>query len=370
MLKPLKIKNKEIAIPIFQGGMGVGISWENLAGAVAKEGAMGIVSAVGTGYRFPELVKKDKLGRPIGPENVHNREALTLIIKEAKRLSEGRGAIGVNVLYAITDYERVVKDALLAGADAIISGAGLPLKLPEYAKGMEAALIPIVSSARALNIICKTWEKKYQRLPDAVIVEGPKSGGHQGFKLEDCFKSEYQLKNLFFSVLEEANQWGNIPVIVAGGVWSYKDIKFYLERGARGVQIGTRFIATQECDAPPIYKETLLRAKREDIILIKSPVGYPLRVVKTPFIEKLLAGYNGWKGCVSNCLLPCKKGEKAKEVGFCIADRLGAARLGNYEEGIFISGANGYLLKKQGIISVKELLEILTGKIPDPTLEE
>lgn len=369
MLPELKIGKIRLEIPIIQGGMGVGISWEKLAGAVAREGAMGVVSAVGTGYRFPELVKRDKFGRPIGSVYTHSKEALTILIKEAKRISQNRGAIGVNILCAITDYGRVVRDAIEAGADAIISGAGLPLRLPEYAEGSDVALIPIVSSARALNLICRTWEKKYKRLPDAVILEGPKSGGHQGFKYEECFMPEYQLENLFPSLLEEANRWGGIPVIVAGGVWSYQDIKWYIDRGAKGVQIATRFIATHECDAPPIYKEILLKAEEEDIILLKSPVGYPLRVVKTPFVERLLEGYNGWQGCVSHCVVPCNKGEEAKKVGFCIADRLGAAWLGNYEEGLFISGANGHLLKKQGIISVKELLEILTGKRPDPTLD-
>ncbi|SHK41198.1 NAD(P)H-dependent flavin oxidoreductase [Thermocrinis minervae] len=369
-LRPLKLRNKVVPIPIIQGGMGVGISWEKLAGAVAKEGAVGVISAVGTGYRFPNLVKRDKFGRPIGSIYTHSKEALTFMIQEAKRISEGKGAIGVNILCAITDYGRVVKDAIEAGADLIISGAGLPLKLPEYAEDADVALVPIVSSARALNLICRTWEKRYKRLPDAVILEGPKSGGHQGFKYEECFMEEYQLENLFPSVLEEANRWGGIPVIVAGGVWSYRDIKAYMDAGAAGVQMATRFIATHECDAPEIYKRILLEAEEEDIILLKSPVGYPLRVVKTPFVERLLAGYNGWQGCISHCITPCNKGEEAKKVGFCIADRLGAAWLGNYEEGIFISGANGHLLKKQGIIHVSELIKMLTGQIPDPTVEE
>ena len=369
-LPALKIGPVEVNVPIIQGGMGVGISWENLAGAVARYGAVGVVSAVGTGYRHPDLVKRDKFGRPIGSENAHSPEALRRIIQDAKEISGGNGAIGVNILCAITDYGRVARDAAEAGADLIISGAGLPLKLPQYVKGYDIALVPIVSSARALNLICRTWEKRYGRLPDAVVLEGPKSGGHQGFKYEDCFKPEYQLENLFPDVLEEAQKWGGIPVVVAGGVWSYQDIRWYIERGAAGVQMATRFLTTYECDAPLIYKETVLNAREEDIILLKSPVGYPLRVIKTPFIEQLLAGVNGWKGCVSNCVTPCNRGEEAKKVGFCIADRLGAAWLGNYEEGIFISGANGHRLKKQGMLSVEELLDILTGKAPDPTLED
>jgi nitronate monooxygenase len=368
-LPPLKLGKKTAEIPIIQGGMGVGISWEKLAGAVAKEGAVGVVSAVGTGYRHPNLVKRDKFGRPIGSIYTHSKEALTRIIQDAKRIAQGRGLIGVNILCAITDYGRVARDAVQAGADLIISGAGLPMKLPEYVENDDVALVPIVSSARAMNLICRTWEKRYKRIPDAVVLEGPKSGGHQGFKYEECFMEEYQLENLFPSVLEEAQRWGGIPVIVAGGVWSYKDILFYIKQGAAGVQMATRFIATHECDAPLIYKEVVLNAEEEDIILLKSPVGYPLRVIRTPFVERLMAGYNGWNGCVSHCITPCNKGEEAKKVGFCIADRLGAAWLGNYQEGIFISGANGHLLKKQGIISVKELLDMLTGKMPDPTVE-
>ncbi len=368
-LPKLRIGHVEVDIPIIQGGMGVGISWERLAGAVASCGAVGVVSAVGTGYRHPDLVKRDRFGRPIGSLNTHNPEALKRIIRDAKEISGGRGAIGVNILAAITDYGRVARDAAEAGADLIISGAGLPLSLPQYVEGFKVALVPIVSSARALNLICRTWQRRYKRLPDAVVLEGPLSGGHQGFKYEDCFKKEFQLENLLPEVLEEASKWGDIPVIVAGGVWSYEDIKWYISQGAAGVQMATRFVATHECDAPLIYKEIVLNAEEDDIILLKSPVGYPLRVIRTPFIERLLAGVNGWNGCVSNCVTPCNKGEEAKKVGFCIADRLGYAWLGNHEEGIFIIGANGHKLKRQGIISVKELIDMLTGKIPDPTVD-
>ncbi len=368
-LKPLKIGDKEAPIPIIQGGMGVGISWERLAGAVAREGAIGVISAVGTGYRYPYLIKRDRWGRPVGSLYTHSRESLITMIRKAKEISQGKGLIGVNILYAITDYGKVLRDAIEGGADLIITGAGLPLDMPKFDPKKEVALVPIVSSARALKLICKAWSKRYKRLPDAVILEGPKSGGHQGFKYEDCFKEEYQLENLVGEVLEEAKRWGEIPVIVAGGIWSYEDIKRYLSLGAKGVQIATRFIATKECDAPLLYKKILLEANKEDIILLKSPVGYPLRVVRTPFVEQLLEGIKGWNGCVSHCIVPCNKGEEAKKVGFCIADRLGKAYLGDYEEGIFICGYNGYLLKYQGIISVRELLEMLTGKREDPTLK-
>jgi nitronate monooxygenase len=294
--------------------------------------------------------------------NLHSHVLLKKIVKMAYEIAGSDDAIiGVNILYAITNYENLVKAACEAGAKLIISGAGLPLRLPEYAKDYpDVALVPIVSSARALKLIAKTWKRRYDRLPDAVILEGPLSGGHQGFKAEACFKRESQLGNLLPSILEEAKKWGNIPVIVAGGVYDKNDIDKFLSMGASGVQMGTRFIATHECDAPQVYKELVLNAEKEDIIFIKSPVGFPLRVVKSPFIERLLKGEKSWNGCVSNCLVPCRGGEEAKKVGFCIADRLGAACLGKVEEGIFISGSNGYRLKEQGIISVKELLERLT----------
>ncbi len=369
-LPPLRIRHVEVEIPIIQGGMGVGISWDSLAGSVAACGAVGVVSSVGTGYRFLDIIKTDKFGRPIKTENAHNTEALRRIIENARKISNGRGAIGVNILSAINDYGRVAHESAMFGADLIISGAGLPLKLPEYTEGYDTALVPIVSSGRALNLIAKTWKKRYNRLPDAIVLEGPMSGGHQGFKYEDCFKPEFQLESLFDEVYKEAQEFGNIPLIVAGGVWDYKDIVYYIKRGAAGVQMATRFAVTKESDAPLVYKELLLNTEEKDIILLKSPVGYPLRVIKTPFVEKLLNGHNGWKGCVSDCVAPCKHGEEAKKVGFCIADRLGAAYLGNLEEGIFISGANGYKLKKQGIISVCELIDMLTGKIPDPTVSQ
>ncbi len=234
-LPSLRIGKYEIEFPIIQGGMGVGISWENLAGNVSKHGGLGVVSAVGTGYRYPNYVKL-KDGRPIGSKYIHNREALQRIIRDAKERAGGEKAvIGVNILYAITDYGRVVRDAIEGGANIIITGAGLPLQLPKYAPEEHVALVPIVSSARALRVICKHWKKKYNRLPDAVVVEGPKSGGHQGLPYEDCFKPEYQLENLVPEVIKERDKWGDFPVIAAGGIWDKKDIEYFLSLGAAGV---------------------------------------------------------------------------------------------------------------------------------------
>ncbi len=360
--EPLRIGKYEIQYPIIQGGMGVGISWENLAGSVSKNGGLGVVSSVGTGYRHPNYVRL-KDGRPVGSKYIHSKEALTRIIRDAKDIAGGEKAvIGVNILCAITDYGRVVKDSIEAGANIIISGAGLPLRLPEYASNSDAALVPIVSSARALRVICKHWKKKYNRLPDAVVVEGPKSGGHQGIPYEDCLKPEYQLENLVPEVIEERDKWGDFPVIAAGGIWDKKDIEYYLNLGASGVQMGTRFVGTYECDAADEFKKVILNAKKEDIQLLKSPVGYPARGVITKLLKDIEKGTAPEVKCVSNCVVPCNHGEEAKKVGYCIADRLGDAYLGRYETGLFFSGSNGYRIKR--LVHVKDLMKELVDGIP------
>ncbi|ACN98641.1 2-nitropropane dioxygenase [Sulfurihydrogenibium azorense Az-Fu1] len=361
-LPTLRIGKYEIQYPIIQGGMGVGISWENLAGNVSKNGCLGVVSSVGTGYRYPNYVKL-KDGRPVGSKYIHNKEALTRIIKDAKEIAGGEKAvIGVNILCAITDYDRVVRDSIEAGANIIISGAGLPLRLPEYAEGSDVALVPIVSSARALRVICKHWKKKYNRLPDAVVLEGPLSGGHQGIPYEDCFKPEYQLENLLPEVLKERDMWGDFPVIVAGGIWSKEDIEWYISQGAAGVQMGTRFVGTYECDASMEFKKVIINAKKEDIVLLKSPVGYPARGIVTKLIKDIENGTAPEVKCISNCVVPCNHGEEAKKVGYCIADRLGDAYLGKVETGLFFSGSNGYRIKR--LVHVKDLIRELVEGIP------
>jgi len=361
-LPPLKIGKYEIQYPIIQGGMGVGISWENLAGNVSKNGGLGVVSSVGTGYRHPNYVKL-KDGRPIGSKYIHSREALQRIIKDAKEIAGGEKAvIGVNILYAITDFGRVVRDSIEAGANIIIVGAGLPLTLPKYAPEEDIALVPIVSSARALRVICKHWKKKYNRLPDAVVVEGPKSGGHQGIPYEDCFKPEFQLENLVPEVIKERDKWGDFPVIAAGGIWDKKDIEFYLSLGASGVQMGTRFVGTYECDASDEFKKVIINSKKEDIVLLKSPVGYPARGIVTQLIKDIEEGKAPEVKCVSNCVVPCNHGEEAKKVGYCIADRLGDAYLGRRETGLFFSGSNGYRIKR--LVHVKDLMRELVEGVP------
>jgi nitronate monooxygenase len=355
----LKIGKYVIQKPIVQGGMGVGISWDKLAGNVSKEGGLGVISAVGTGYYEDKAYSKKLVSeRPLSEANFYSPEGLTQIIKNARKIS-GDKPLAANILYAINDYGRVVEDACEAGIDIIITGAGLPTNMPEFTEGYpDVALVPIVSSAKALKIICKRWKKRYDRLPDAVVVEGPKSGGHQGFTYEQCKLPENQLENIVGPVVEEAATWGDIPVIAAGGVWDKKDIEEMLSLGASGVQMGTRFIGTHECDAHENLKKVLLDAKKEDIKLMGSPVGYPAQGVVTNLTHLVEKREGPAIKCISNCVAPCNRGEEAKEVGFCIADRLSDAFLGNTETGLFFSGTNGYKLNE--IISVKELMDKLT----------
>ncbi|MEA1915824.1 MAG: nitronate monooxygenase [Campylobacterota bacterium] len=355
----MKIGKYEISKPIIQGGMGVGVSWDKLAGNVSLEGGLGVVSAVGTGYyQNKEFSHKNIQNKPHTEENFYSRDGLFAIIQNARKIC-GDAPLAVNALYASNDYGRIVHDACEAGANIIITGAGIPTNMPEFTKDFpDVALIPIVSSARALKLICKKW-KRYNKLPDAVIVEGPLSGGHQGFKYDDCFKEEFQLENIIAPVIEEAKNWGDIPVIAAGGIWDKNDIDQYLEMGCAGVQMATRFIGTYECDAHANFKAVLLDAKEENIKLLKSPVGLPARGVLTQLQENIKNETAPKVACISNCVAPCNRGEEAKAVGYCIADRLSDAYNGDVENGLFFTGANGYKLDK--IISVKELMDKLTN---------
>lgn len=356
----MKIGKYEIKHPIIQGGMGVGISWDQLAGNVSLEGGLGVISSVGTGYykNLTEEVhivrKKDK---PKDVANFYSKDALNEIITNARKIC-GDAPLACNVLYAINDYGRVVRDACEAGFNMIITGAGLPTNMPEFTKDFpDVALIPIVSSARALKLICKKW-KRYNKIPDAVIVEGPLSGGHQGFTYEQCGQEEFQLENIIAPIIEEAKKWGDIPIIAAGGVWDKNDIDKYIAMGCTGVQMATRFIGTFECDADAKFKNVLLNAKEEDITLMKSPVGLPARGVRTNLQFSIENKTAPKVQCISNCVAPCNRGTEAKIVGYCIADRLGAAYQGDVDTGLFFTGSNGYKIQK--IISVNELMGKLT----------
>lgn len=357
-LKPLKIGKYEIKYPIFQGGMGLGISWDKLAGNVSLEGGLGIISSVGTGYyENRKFIDKELNAKPFGSENFYSTRGLQAVIENARKIC-GDLPLGVNIMYAANDYARVVKDACEAGINIIVSGAGLPTNLPEFTQNFkEIALVPIVSSAKALKIICKRWLQRYERLPDAVVLEGPLSGGHQGFTYEQCLDPEFSLFNLIPQVKAEIKEWGDFPLIAAGGIWDKNDIEKAISLGANGVQMGTRFIGTHECDADIGFKEVLLAAEEKDIELIKSPVGYPARGIRTNLINLVDKRMGPKIQCISNCVSPCQRGKEAKQVGYCIADRLFDAYSGKKESGLFFTGANGYKLKE--LISVKELMHKL-----------
>jgi nitronate monooxygenase len=337
--------------------MGIGVSWDRLAGTVAQNGCVGIVSAIGTGYRYPG-VSETLSGRPFQAAGLNSTPALKRILKTALEIAGGKGAVGVNILCAINDYERVVKDSVEAGAQLIISGAGLPLSLPEYVGDADVALVPIVSSARALKLICKNWQRKYNRLPDAVVLEGPESGGHQGFSVEQCTDPAFTLDALLPAVLAERDLWGSFPVITAGGVWDRADIDRLMAAGAGGVQMATRFIGTFECDAHTHFKEVILRSDKSTIALHGSPVGMPARGVKTALHRRIVEGVAPKIKCISNCVSPCEHGKGAVRVGYCIADSLGDAWGGDKESGLFFTGSNGWKLDE--LVHVKDLLGEIT----------
>jgi len=341
--------------PIVQGGMGVGVSWDQLAGHVSLYGGLGTISTVGTGYyKYPKYLKHSKGERP-NPIDCNSKEALQEIFDNARKIC-GNKPLAVNIMHALTGYKENVVDACEVGADIIVCGAGLPLDLPKLtANYPDVALVPIVSSLKATEIIFKRWERIGKR-PDAVVVEGPKSGGHQGFKLEDCYKEEFQLENIIGPIIDFCSKY-NIPVIAAGGIWDKDDIDWYLNLGCTAVQMGTRFVATIECDTSDIHKQMLLQCSAEDISLKGSPVGLPSRSI-TSNIHKLIEKKEAPKiKCVSNCVKPCNHGVGAKKVGYCIADRLSDTILNREETGLFFTGTNGFRVNE--IISVKELMDKL-----------
>lgn len=340
-MKELKIGNLTAKLPIIQGGMGIGISMSRLANAVASEGGIGTISGVQAGFKEADFNKNPVIANT----RVIKREIL-------KAKENTKNIIAINLMVPMKNYELYVKEAVKNKIDIIISGAGLPMKLPSLIKGSATKIIPIVSSAKAIAIIIKSWLRQ-DKLPDAVILEGPLAGGHLGFKYDALINKTYEpLENLIIQVKEElqkheATHNVKIPLIAAGGIYTSEDIKRVLALGADGVQMGTRFIATNECDADINFKNVFINAKEEDIRIIKSPVGLPARAINNGFLEK--AYTEGFKitSCDS-CMPYCKP----KEIPFCISKFLSSAASGS--EGLVFSGAFGYRINK--IIPVKELL--------------
>ena len=351
-MKALKIGNLVAKNPIIQGGMGIGISRSNLASSVSKNGGIGVISGVNIGY--------DELD--FGSNTLEsNLRALKKHISIAKEKSNN-GIIGVNLMVAMTNYEEHVKVAVNSGCDIIISGAGLPLKLPSLVKNSNTKIAPIVSSSKAASVILKMWDKKDNTTADMIIVEGPKAGGHLGFTNEDLDNiNSIDYDNEFKEVLKIAYNYGKkygkeIPVIAAGGISSSSDVKKYIDMGASGVQVGTRFVTTHECDADYNFKNAYINAKKEDIKIVKSPVGLPGRAIKNKFIDTISLTKPKITKCY-NCLVPCNP----KETPYCISTALINAVKGNIDDALLFCGAYAYKINE--IQSVSEVINELVSDL-------
>lgn len=347
-MNSLKIGNLKVRIPIIQGGMGVGISLSGLASAVANEGGIGVISSAGLGLIYRHTA------------NVYMEACIIGLREEIKKAKEkSSGIIGVNIMMALTNFSDMVKTAIAEKVDIIFAGAGLPLDLPKYlTEGSSTKLVPIVSSARAAKIICEKWKTLYNYLPDMVVVEGPKAGGHLGFKVNQIDDSDFSIENLIPEVVRELavfeekyNQ--EIPVVAAGGIYTGEDMYKIMQLGAKGVQIASRFVATFECDANMKFKESYLNATDNDVEIIKSPVGMPGRALKGVFLDRVKQGLTAPKSCPYNCLHTCDY----KKVPYCIMLALFNAYKGKMEKGYAFAGTNAYLANK--IVSVKEVINEL-----------
>lgn len=347
-LPPLKIRNLESKFPVIQAGMGVRIGMSELASAVVKLGGFGTIASVGIGdvergkYHFVEECN----------------EKFAIETRKAKELCGGKRNLGVNVMVALSNYEEIVRTAVKEGIDYIISGAGLPLPLPEYVGDADIALIPVISSGRAFEVVVKTWLRKYNRKPDAVIIEGPKCGGHLGFTMEMIENPEScSMDKLLAEVKEVMARYDlSHPVLAAEEVACRADIEKFIKMGFDGVQIGTYFIATEEAGIARASKQVFVDAKKEDVVVIKSPVGLPVRVLKTPLVKRILEGGKEKFTCPYRCLRSCNP---AKSL-FCIARALIATWQGDVENGLYMVGCNVDAVTK--IYPVKEFFDTLEGE--------
>ena len=338
-------------VPVIQGGMGVGISLSSLSAAVANAGGIGVIATAGMGFDHDGF--KDA---PVETE----KTALTEEIRKAKKMTQG--IVGVNIMMALSSFAEMAKTAIDEGIDIIFAGAGLPLDLPKHlTEGAKTKLVPIISSARAADLILKKWISQYQYVPDAFVVEGPMAGGHLGFKKEQINDPEYALEKLIPQVVAKVKEYEKeyqkkIPVIAGGGVFSGADILKYLKLGASGVQMGTRFVATHECDASYAFKKTYLDCREEDISIIDSPVGLPGRAIRNDFIK---ASENGEKHpfrCPYHCIKSCAY----ENSPYCIALALMQAKKGNLKHGFAFAGQNAYRVDE--IVSVPELMDTLQSE--------
>lgn len=348
-------------MPIVQGGMGVGISLSGLASAVANQGGIGVIAGAMIGMREPDVAK-----HPLEA----NLRALRTELQRARELSSG--IIGVNIMVALTTFSQMVRTAIEEKADIIFAGAGLPLEMPrqllelceEKKEEFKTKLVPIVSSARAASVIARKWFSRFDYVPDAFVVEGPKAGGHLGFKPEEITDPDHALEKLVPQVVDAARaledrHGRSVPVIAAGGIYSGADIRRFLELGASGVQMGTRFVATDECDADIRFKESFLKASEQDITIIKSPVGMPGRALQNDFIASAREGLKKPFKCIFHCVHTCDP----QKTPYCIAQALINAMKGNLERGFAFCGANVGRVNR--ITSVKELMHSLEKEYAD-----
>lgn len=350
-LPELKIGEKIAKIPIIQGGMGIGVSAHKLAGNVAKEGGIGIISTANIGYKEPDFYKNTLEA---------NLRGLEKEIDLAREISP-KGIIGINIMVAGRNYAEMVTKAVEKGIDLIISGAGLPKELPSFVKNTKTKIAPIVSSARAAVLITKMWLKKYNYMPDMIVIEGPKAGGHLGFHADELETGKAQdLEEITKEVIIEMGkidkeQNTKTPIISAGGIFTGKDIAKFLKIGASGVQMATRFVATDECDASIEFKKAYINSKEEDIKIIKSPAGMPGRAIKNEFIKKIEGERSQPDKCV-RCLLPCNPATTP----YCITQALINAVKGDIENALVFCGENAHRIKE--IVPVKQLIQDLVSE--------
>ncbi|HIQ92077.1 MAG TPA: nitronate monooxygenase [Candidatus Copromonas avistercoris] len=370
-LRPLVIGKLKAVRPVIQGGMGVGISLSSLAGAAAKAGGIGIISTAQIGFSRPDF-KKNPMEA--------NLKAIHTELEKARKIAP-EGILGFNIMVATKEYAKYVKEAVKAGADVIISGAGLPIDMPKFVKEAEGRedcssrrtmIAPIVSSVKSAMVICRMWDRKYQTAPDFVVVEGPRAGGHLGFSREqlteygadtdhvaetyDEEKYDSEIRGIIDLVKSFAEKYGKkIPVVSAGGVFDHKDVLHHLALGADGVQVGTRFVTTEECDAPMAYKKAYLDAGPEDIVIVKSPVGMPGRAIKNKFLEQVSKGPLKVEWCFQ-CLEHCNPAQ----VPYCITKALINAAEGRIDDALLFCGSNAYRCEK--IETVEDVMKELCGE--------
>ncbi|MGC8494697.1 MAG: NAD(P)H-dependent flavin oxidoreductase [Syntrophobacteraceae bacterium] len=354
----LRIGDLVARVPIIQGGMGIGISLSGLASAVADQGGVGVIATAALGVLCPD----SELG--------YLESSVKALREEIRKAREAtKGILGVNIMVALTNFADMVKTSIAEGIDIILSGAGLPLDLPKYRKeGSSTKLVPIISSAKAARIICKRWLTRYGILPDAFVVEGPLAGGHLGFSREELRDPNCSLERIIPEVVAavevfERENGVKIPVIAAGGIYTGADILEFLKLGAAGVQMGTRFVATHECDADEEFKKAYIEAKEEDLVIIESPVGLPGRAIKNDFITSIEKGLKKPFKCPYHCITSCN----CSESPYCISMALANARKGKLKGGFAFAGQNAWRIDR--ILSVKELMESLEQEY-DKAVEE